>query len=294
MRDLGNRVLVVDDDEDLRRILVTRLRGAGFDVVEAADGYGALQRIRAEPFDVVVLDIMMPRLDGYSVLERIREEEPAPAILFLSARGKLEDRVRGLSGGAVDYVTKPFHAAELVARVEAAARRKRELEEARIAMDTDAMTGLANRRRFERSLTAELTRASRYGRPLALVYLDVNGLKEVNDTWGHEAGDAMLHAVSHAIQDACRETDLPCRIGGDEFAIVLPETDREQTEYLRERLCESLANHSFEAGESTLAATASIGVAVFPEDAADENGLRRAADAELYREKKTDRLLRGR
>lgn len=280
------RILVAEDDADLRRAVVRRLRGAGYDVVEAADGCAALILVEATPVDVAVLDVMMPGLDGFRLSERLQALAEPPHIVIVSGRGGLDDRLRGLYGGAVDYVTKPFEFEDLLARISVAVRVRARLEEMRAESRVDLLTGLRNRRSFELTIAAEVARALRYQRPLSLAFLDVDGLKAVNDTHGHAAGDDLLRAVGRALLAVCRETDRPARIGGDEFAVVIPETDREGALPLLDRFRAAFVDHRFMANGVSISPSVSIGLAVFPTEANDAAGLRALADRDLYRAKR--------
>lgn len=236
------RILVVDDDADCRGTICTRLRGVGFEVVEADNGKSALDRLRESAFDVAVLDIMMPGLDGFSVMEHVKSMPEPPGIIFVSAMGAPDNRIRGLYAGAADYITKPFDPRELVARVSTAVRGRRELREAVKGSLADELTGLGNRRAFDEVIRRETVCARRFGRPLVLVYLDADGLKEVNDRFGHACGDEFLRCVADAIRKTCRQSDLASRIGGDEFAILLPETEVTGVDSFLDRLRVALAS----------------------------------------------------
>lgn len=288
MRQRG-RVLIVDDDADLRLTISLRLEGSGYDVDDCADGRAALARIKEETFDAIILDIRMPGMDGFEFLGRLREIQNPPDVIVLSAQGTVDSRIQGLNKGAGDYMTKPFSADELVARIEAIMRRREELTEVRREAYRDALTGLGNRRAFDKALRKEFVRARRYEHPLGLVLIDADGLKRINDNLGHEAGDRYIEAIARAVKIVSRNTDSACRIGGDEFAIILPETNRAQSATVRERFEATLRNRRFEIDGVLVEPMASIGVAVFPDDAGKQPELFQRADEALYRDKATRR-----
>jgi len=151
---------------------------------------------------------------------------------------------------------------------------------------TDELTGLANRRRFVAQLEAEIARAERSGTPLSVVLADIDDFKHVNDTWGHDTGDTVLRRVAVVLQAATRDVDLPVRLGGEEFAILLPETDTEGARHLAERVREAIAETVISAGRDSVSVTASFGVACFPETA-DASQLLVDADRGLYAAKRS-------
>lgn len=231
------RVLVADDDPSLRSLLSMTLISEGMRPVEAADGVSALAILAAGLVDLALLDLRMPGLTGEQVLAQAVEIAPDVPILVLTGA----DRARGAIGlrlGAHDYIAKPFDPLEFVARLRAAARVRaalragtarrnllaRELGLMERAALTDELTGLANRRFLRRALTNAATRAARERVPFSLVMLDVDHFKQVNDTAGHDIGDALLQRVGLELARALRGDDVPGRWGGDEFLAVLPAT----------------------------------------------------------------------
>lgn len=285
MPDPSARVLVVDDEPDLRNVVAVYLRQAGYEVATAADGREALEHLRHHEADVVLLDLMMPGLSGFDVLERLNEGASPPVVIFLSAVHSLETRTDGLYRGAVDFITKPFEPEDVIARVAAAARQKARLDEARTASVQDALTGLGNRRAYDQALDSALARARRQSGRLALLLLDADGLKHVNDRFGHEAGDEFLRAVACAIRKTFRESDPAARIGGDEFAVLLADADRKRALPVLLRLEQSLAAETVQTGSGAFTPAVSIGIAVYPEDADNARDLQRCADESLYEAK---------
>ncbi len=277
------RVLVVDDEADLRLSISTLLEAHGFEVHAVETGEQALEFVDTYRPDVLVLDIQLPGLDGTDVLSQVRDGHPEQVAVMMTAYPTLDSAVCALQHGATDYVRKPFDNAELVEAVQRGAQRvallrqQRELEqELRHASTADAVTGLHNRRHFDGTLGREIRRARRQGHPLSLLMLDLDGFKAFNDSRGHVEGDALLARVGECIARHVRtDVDVACRYGGDEFSIILVEADEVRSRTVAERICGSVRRRT--GGEVTV----SIGVSCFCEGM-DGEALVRSADAALY------------
>jgi len=267
-RIVGARLLIVDDISDNRVLLRRRFERRGFEVVEAESGLAALELIDKEPFDLVLLDIMMPGIDGIETLKRIREQRSASVLPVIMVTGKTasENMVEALQLGANDYVTKPVDFAVALVRVEAQISRKRAEQQATLANEElskanedlerrveertgrlidanqrlkveiadrealqarsqylayhDSLTGLGNRLLFKEHLEEALRDASLAPHSAAVLFLDLDGFKSVNDTLGHSVGDLLLKSIAAKLRDILRPTDRIARLGGDEFAIL--------------------------------------------------------------------------
>jgi len=238
-------VLLVEDDAALRGVLAAQVQHAGAsEVLQAANADAALQLFRLRRPDLVLLDICLPgSQDGYWVAQRLREAEPGgwTPIIFLSGLGGDLDVWRGIEAGGDDYLTKPVTATVLVAKLRAM-RRLRDMrrrlvqltEELHLAnqklnemVEVDPLTGLVNRRGFDRMLHAEILAARRDGAPLTLMLCDLDHFKRYNDTLGHVQGDECLRTVGRVLHEVCvRPRDVAARYGGEEFALILPSTPR--------------------------------------------------------------------
>src|SRR5918912_643374 len=232
-------VLVVDDDPDKRMLLAVALQMAGYEVRTADDGGAGLMMVEAYQPDLIITDVMMPRMDGYELARRVRGNPQTrfiPIIIQTAARNEAQDQRRGAEVGALGYITDPTDIDLLLARARTLLDFKNYLDTCEEAAFTDHLTGLANRRRFERQLEREVARTRRFGRPFCLLLLDIDHFKRVNDTHGHDAGDEVLRRLANTLQTGTRGIDIAARIGGEEFAIILTETDSTRGLEVAERL----------------------------------------------------------
>ena len=282
-------VLVVDDEPDKRQLLAFALSREGYEVRTADDGVEGLAAVNEQQPDLIVTDVMMPRMDGYEMVRRVRSDPRTkfiPVIIQSAARGGAEDIRLGSEVGALGYITDPTDLDLLRARARTLLEFKNYLDSCEEAAFTDHLTGLANRRRFERQLGREVARAARYEHPFCLLLIDIDNFKGVNDTHGHDAGDEVLRRFGNAVQAGTRGIDTGARIGGDEFAVILPETDLEHGLEVAERLRSAVGSMEVE-GVGRI--TASFGVAEFPSSADTGEELKAAADAALYEAKRGGR-----
>lgn len=282
-------VLVVDDDPDKRMLLTVALQMAGYEVRTANDGEAGLAAVDSYQPDLIITDVMMPKVDGYELARRVRANPLTrfiPIIIQTAARNDAHDARRGAEVGALGYITDPTDIDLLLARARTLLDFKTYLDTCEEAAFTDHLTGLANRRRFERQLEREVARTLRYDRPFCLLLLDIDRFKNVNDTYGHEAGDEAIRRLANVLQAGTRGIDTAARIGGEEFAVILTETDFDGGLEVAERL--RLAIKAAEIrGVGHL--TASFGVAEFPLSAQTGRELFIVADAALYEAKRHGR-----
>ena len=284
------KILIIDDDPVALEIAKARLARENLEIVCAETGLAGLETARNADPDIILLDLDMPDISGFDVCRYLKADPELCMIpvLFLSGSSAAEDKVQGLDLGAVDYVTKPFDAFELRARVRAALRTKH-LQDLLIEhAHVDPLTGLPNRRALMERLQAEWARMSRHGGSLAVIMADLDHFKQINDTYGHHAGDKLLQAVSATLARECRETDLPTRFGGEEFAIVVPNESASGAWVLAERCRREIEKSCVVVKDGSIRVTASFGIADSCSAVSPESVLR-AADEALYRAKQAGR-----
>lgn len=282
------RILVAEDDRFYRQILGKRLRGVGYDVFLTANGEEAWQALHEHAVELLLTDWMMPRLDGYELCRRVKRDPGLDKVycILLTAKDRVDDKVSALDGGADDYLLKPCDDSELLARVRTGLRVHRlyaRLEEVSV---TDSLTGVGNRRFFDRRLREEVSRCRRYGTPLSLVLIDLDHFKDINDRHGHPVGDDVLVHVGAALRERVRSGELVARIGGDEFAVLMPNTDLDGARAFAEWVEEALTKLPLAMAELVgLEVAGSAGCAELLEDGSDHD-LLKTADAALYERKK--------
>lgn len=282
-------VLVVDDDDDKRLLLKVALEMAGYEVVTARDGAEGLVAVESFQPDLIITDVMMPRMDGYEFARRVRANPMTrfiPIIIQTAARNDARDARRGSEVGALGYITDPTDLDLLLARAQTLLDFKNYLDTCEEAAFTDHLTGLANRRRFERQLEREITRTLRYTRPFCLLLLDIDHFKQVNDSYGHEAGDEAIRRIAKILQAGTRGIDTAARIGGEEFALLLTETELSGGLEVAERLRLAIKAEGIPVVGQV---TASFGVAEFPLCAPTGRELLAVADTAMYEAKRMGR-----
>lgn len=292
-------ILVAEDDPMFRRILQRWLESWGFGVMMVEDGNRAWEILRQEqPPQLMILDWVMPGIDGLELCRRTRAARCGPYqyILLVTARDQTPDVVRGLEAGADDYLSKPFDKAELHARLRVGRRilsLQRNLisaqEKLRFQATHDALTGLWNRGALLDMLESEIERTLRTHSSLGILMIDVDHFKPVNDTFGHLAGDVVLKEIALRILGATRPYDMTGRYGGEEFLVVLPTCDREQTRNGAERIREAIAATPFAVAGTEIRLTISVGATVIPGSATSEAEILSLADLALYEAKSAGR-----
>jgi diguanylate cyclase (GGDEF)-like protein len=233
-------ILVVDDDPDIARFVEVNLRSAGYDVAVAGDGEEAIDKAMDLRPDLVLLDVMMPRIDGFEVAQRLRKNPQTAntSIIMLTAKALSADKVTGLQSGADDYIIKPFDPIELLARVKGTLRRAKEMR------NLSPLTGLPGNIRIQE----EIERQVREGREFAVLYSDLDNFKAYNDQKGFVRGDRLIQATARLIQDAvvefCGAEGFVGHVGGDDFvAVVQPEVAEEVAKRIAVRFDEARADY---------------------------------------------------
>lgn len=296
--DRPGRILLVEDQERVaRRVLATLADTHHVDVESRVqDG---LQRLTDAAYDLLIVSLNLAEADGLRLCSQARSLDRARhlPIIVLVQPGDDARLLRALDLGVNDYLARPVDRNELLARVRTQIRRKRysdhlrgHLEQSVELAVTDALTGLHNRRYMETHLAALAAQVGTSGRPLSVLVADIDNFKLVNDSYGHDGGDRVLREFAVRLRRNTRAVDLSCRIGGEEFVIVMPETGQERAFYVAERLRECIAAEPFDAGAGTpVRVTASVGIATLdgPQDTIE--GLFKRADRALYAAKREGR-----
>jgi len=295
---LNGRILLVDDWASSAERIQKALSAQHVVEVEAGP-QEAIFRSAEGNYDLVVVSLGLKNYDGLRLCSQLRTLERTRHLPILLV-ADLDDRakvLRGLDLGVNDYLARPIDRNELLARVRTQLRRKRYTEALRDDVQTsiemaliDALTGLNNRRYLETHLASMLEQATSRGRPLSIMILDIDHFKSVNDTWGHDGGDDVLRGFAKRVKRVIRNSDLMCRLGGEEFVVVMPDTGPEIAAVVAERVRGSVQAEAFriEDGANHVPITVSVGLASTVRDA-DPDTLFRRADKALYRSKNEGR-----
>jgi two-component system cell cycle response regulator len=297
------RILLAEDDPVALMLLTRQLKKAGYEVEAVTDGDAALAKFNSRMYPILVTDWEMPGLDGVALCRAVRamQLDGYVFILLLTARDSKEHIIAGLEAGADDYLTKPVHEAELVARLNTGRRilmleqsLRSAIQENRWLSITDSLTDAFNRRYLMEELPRELDRCARYGRALTVITCDIDHFKRVNDTYGHSAGDEVLAGFAERIRKLTRATtDWVTRHGGEEFVVILPETGYVGGMQAADKIRAAIEGAPFVTAAGELRITASFGVAAIE---ANEAGgeklldqLMRGSDECLYQAKQAGR-----
>lgn len=295
-------ILIVDDQPTTLKMLCAFLQSQGFKVVVAENGEQTLEFLRHEQPDLILLDVLMPGLNGFDLCRKIKENKDTAQIpiIFMTGLDSVKDKVAGFEAGGVDYITKPFQRVEVLARVKTHVmlrHREKQLEEANKKLSqqhkilevmsiTDGLTGLYNRRHMNTVLSQEVQRCRRYGTDLACLVIDLDQFKLVNDTYGHDFGDLVLHEFSRRLRDSLRSSDFAFRFGGEEFLLLLPQTNMHDARRTAEKIRQYAATKKIGDDKTHVVVTVSIGLATFNEhQPVIQNDLVIFADKALYRAK---------
>jgi diguanylate cyclase (GGDEF)-like protein len=319
------QILIVDDNPENIQLAAGELQPEGYGIAYAQGGDDALTQAEETDFDLILLDVMMPKMDGFEVctaLKNMPQYKDVP-VIFLTARGEKDQILHGFEIGGVDYVTKPFYGPELRSRVRAHLRfrdsqeqleainaelnkellkdifREEELREnettlRRITKDllsqatTDKLTGLRNRRSLLAIADYELTRSRRNGRRFAFIIGDLDHFKSINDRYGHATGDAVLQEIARRLESSVRAQDQVARWGGEEFVIFVPETDGDGAEILAEKLRRAVADQAVATPDGSIPVSMTLGLAGGGKGA-DITAVLNTADAALYEGKNAGR-----
>jgi diguanylate cyclase (GGDEF)-like protein len=290
-------ILIVDDQEANVQLLELMLRNAGYVRITATrDPHAVFTLHRDNHYDLILLDLQMPGLDGFQVMELLKEIETDGYLPVLAVTAEPAHKLRALQCGAKDFVSKPFDLAEVMMRVHNMlevrllhkAARNYSLMLESLALN-DPLTGLANRRLLDDRMSMALVHARRNKSAMAVVYLDLDGFKQINDTLGHGAGDILLKMVAERLVATVREEDTVARVGGDEFILALWHVDGvDYAASVAARAIEAVS-HPYDIDGATVTITTSAGVSIYPDHGENTEMLMKSADAALYEAKRAGR-----
>lgn len=289
---LDARILIVDDRAANVRLLEQMLTGAGYTgVASTLNPHEVCELHRRNRYDLILLDLLMPGMDGFTVLEGLKAIETDSYVPVLVLTAEPGHKLRALQAGAKDFISKPFDMTEVLMRVrnmlEVRLMHEMALNHARAMASLalrDPLTGLANRRLLDDRLGIAMAHARRNKGAVAVVYLDLDGFKLINDTLGHSTGDALLKIVAERLLATVREGDTVARQGGDEFMIVLFDAGADVAGAVVAKMIEAVAQPYVIDGR-TAGITASAGVSIYTDHGENVDALMKCADAALYEAK---------
>jgi diguanylate cyclase (GGDEF)-like protein len=299
-------ILVVDDQPANLKTLLSFLKLQHFHVRIATSGERALLALSEHPADIILLDVMMPDMDGFETCRRIKENKESAdiPIIFMTSLDSIDDKVIAFESGGVDYIIKPFQQVEILARINTHITLRKKEQELEKALDevtrqkklleklsrTDDLTGLYNRRHLNAVLEREFNRSKRHNSELSCLLLDLDFFKNINDSYGHEFGDTVIQASAAIIQDSIRSSDFAFRFGGEEFLILLPQTETEGAVQAAEKIRQRMEVKKITNGNISVTVEVSIGVSSFCQHhPAVRNDLIAFADKALYTAKNNGR-----
>ena len=287
------RILIVEDNEMDAKLIQRSLEGEPYHIKLVKDGEETLNTVRQEKIDLILLDIMLPGKNGYEICQTLKAMEQTQNIQIIAITGlsDMDSKVKGIELGADDYLIKPVNRQELKTSVRSLLKKKVYLDKlctkyemAVYTAITDQLTGLYNRGYFDHFLDREVKRSLRDNTPVALLMMDIDNFKKINDVFGHQAGDRILEQLADIVKRNIRGIDLAARYGGEEFVVVMSNTDKYEAEQAGERIRQSIHAFDFENIDSKL--SVSIGIALHPHDAKSVEDLIEKADQALYRAKR--------
>lgn len=306
-------ILIVDDTPDNLRLLAKILESQGYIVRKALNGRMALQGVHRDPPSLILLDINMPEMNGYEVCQKLKASEASAQIpvIFISALERVENKVLAFELGGVDYITKPFQDQEVLMRVknqlliqqqrqqllEQNQRLEHEIQErlraeaeVRQLSVTDELTGLYNRRGFFLLANQQLRIARRTQTSYFILFADLDGLKKINDTLGHEMGDRVIVDAAQILKQTFREADIVARLGGDEFALFIPNFSGDSSTNFHGRLQENIDRFNQQSERAYISISLGVEFGDLNNEVLLEQLLAKA-DKLMYEHKRTKRCL---
>lgn len=309
--DKNTLILLVDDQPDNLDVLIEYLASQNIALSVTLNGEEAVELACQLHPELILLDVMMPDMVGFETCRQLKLSASTRDIpvLFMTASNDTIDRLEGFYAGGVDYITKPLQHEEVLAKIkthltirrqqQALAEKNRELEEKNqliaaqikqleIIACIDPLTQLANRRGFLELVEREQARCARGTPAFSIILSDIDHFKRINDRYGHDNGDEVLRKIAKRLRELSRQQDISVRWGGEEFILLLPETDLDAAFQVAERICAYMAEHPIVCEEQPLAVTMSFGVAEYTPGSSFDTCIKQADEA-LYRAKQRGR-----
>lgn len=289
---MKRKILVVDDNKLNIRILTDILKQEGYDVYPLSDGTLVMKEVLSIHPDAILLDIIMPKIDGLDVCKALKTTDETRSIPVIMVTSITDGAVlrKAFDIGAFDYIKKPFDQIEIIARLNSALRFYDQQKQLEVLAMRDGLTDLYNHRMIMELLENECSKAMHLGHPIAFMMFDIDNFKRINDTYGHNAGDFILHDTAKVLKSTSDATDLIGRYGGEEFCIILADQPLESVLSLSEKLRHSIEIHNFVVDDATIHITTSIGISYRePSPEFTQNDYVIAADQNLYKAKKNGR-----
>jgi len=298
------KILLVEDSKSQAETAKDFLEKNGYEVILAENGKTAIKAVKTAPVDVILLDLLLPDMSGNEVCRwlKLSEDTKGIPIIMLTVKDDVTDKVAALESGANDYLPKPYNNVELNARIYSCLRTNAlqdELKQKNLQLEcvlkkvelmavTDQLTGIYNRRQAETILQKEFKTAVRYKTPFTCMMIDIDHFKDINDTFGHHTGDAALKEIAKIIAESAREADTVARWGGEEFIVILPQTNKEEALQAASRIVKAISEHNFQDIHDERI-TVSIGVTSIPHPSLNidtEEKLIHTADCAMYEAKR--------
>ena len=280
--DERNSVIIVDDDERLLEIFKTALSLEGYQCETASSAESALELINKTSFDIMLTDIRMPGIEGFELTSKAKNIRPDLSVIIMTAYAEEFSYDNAIEAGASDFIKKPFTLNELMARIQHVKLQ----EKVRTMAVTDELTGLYNRRGFFSLAEKLLQLCKREKKGIFMLYTDLDGLKKINDTFGHKEGDMALIDIANILRNNYRESDIIARIGGDEFVVIPIGTTEDSTKIATSRLQKSIEIHNSEINRS-YKLSLSFGIAYYdPENSCSIDELLVQGDKLMYEQKR--------
>lgn len=291
---LNASILIVDDQEANVQLLEQLLQEAGYrHITSTIDPYTVCALHRANHYDLILLDLQMPGMDGFQVMEGLKEIEPEGYLPVLVITAQPGHKLRALTAGAKDFISKPFDLMEVKTRIHNMLEVRllyKQLEQYSRSLESwamhDTLTGMPNRRLLMDRLSLAIAHAYRNNSTMAVMYLDLDGFKAINDTFGHDVGDALLKMVADRLVAAVRQEDTVARMGGDEFVIGLWELNpAEGVDKLVTKVIQAVSQ-PYRIQDREVRITASVGVGIYPQHGDAVRNLMKSADMALFEAKR--------